>query len=971
MLLLVAALLVSSAVIIVTKPTKLGLDLQGGVELVYQVKARAGQPPPTSESIESAIDVMRERVDQLGVAEPELQQSGSDQINVALPDVSNLQEAIKQVGTVAQMAFYDWEPNVIGPDGRPDPSNPQVTGGGGAAGSEVVAHELFDALEIAEKRDPEPDLNTSRDGPLYFAVDRDKEEVFGLGEESRADAMANVPAARRGDAEVITVQPGTVLLRAEKRGSEVPSDRWFVLRDDVALEGREIRNPEQNFDRGATGSGGPIVTFEFTDAGRRTWQQVTREIAERGSASVGILPGQSAQDVNQHFAIALDNELVSVPFIDFRRNPDGIDGRTGSQIEGGFTIQTAQELANVLKTGALPVQLELISSSQISATLGQQALDRGLVAGAAGFIVVALFLLTVYRLLGVIAVIALAIYGVYFVALMKLIPVVLTLPGIAGLVLTLGVAADANIVIFERVKEEVRAGRSISASIATGYKKGLTAIIDANVVIVMVAFILFVLATAGVQGFALTLGLGVIVSLFTAVVATQAILGTMGTARWLTKPSALGAGRPKGDRLKIDYMGYSKWFFAASGVILVICALALGSKGLTFGIDFESGTRINATTSGQVDERAVREVLRGEGLGDAKIQRVTSDGAAENTSEFQISTESLRPTQISGIYDALEGGLELADTPSSTSIGPTFGRSVANSAIIAIIASLFVISAYLALRFEPKYAVPVLIGVAHDILITAGIYAFLGQEVSTATVAALLTILGYSLYDTIIVFDRIRENVPRMPRATFAQIVNRSMAEVIVRSLATTFSTALPVLMLLLFGGETLEAFAVALLIGTLSGTYSSIFIAGPVLTAWKEREPIYRRRTAAALLEGNGFIPAYAAVPGDVGHAEPKSRPPRARRVTAPEDPEGNVSREEFEEMVRDLHVDPPGSASAAVVDRAKPAKRTPKPAAPRDPSADAQPEDLVSPRDPEAAPKRKRPSTAAKRKGKHGRPR
>ena len=778
---------------------------------------------------------------------------------------------------------------------------------------------------------------------------------------------------------MIVVKPDTVIVRAQNSASSAKLNKWFVLKDDVALEGKELKNPEQNFDQGAGGSGAPIVTFEFSDKGRETWQRVTKQIAQRGNDSVGILPGQTAEQVNQHFAIVLDDELVSTPFIDFRRNPEGIDGRTGSQIEGGFTIQSAQELANVLKTGALPVQLELISSSQVSATLGRQALNQGLAAGIAGFVIVALFLLLFYRVLGLIAVAALAIYGVYFFALIKAIPVVLTLPGIAGLILTLGVAADANIVIFERVKEEIRGGRSISAGIATGYKKGLTAIIDANVVTIMVAFILFTLATAGVKGFALTLGLGVIVSLFTAVLATQAILGTMGKSGLLAKPSALGASKPKGDRLRLDYMGYSKWFFSASGLILLICALALGSKGINFGIDFESGTRINVQLKQNVDENAVRDVLSGEGLGDAKIQKVTGLKDAKGASAFQISTDNLRPAEVDEVRAALEGKYDLADTPSSTSIGPTFGQTVANSAIIAIIASLIVISAYIALRFEPKYAVPVLIAVMHDILITAGIYALAGQEVTTATVAALLTVLGFSLYDTIIVFDRIRENVPRMPRAAFSQIVNRSMSEVIVRSLATSFCSGLPVLALLLFGGETLQAFAFALLVGTISGTYSSVFIAGPVLTAWKEREPVYRRRRASIAAEHGGIVPAYASgsASEQVDLEKGARRLRRGQRLTTPDDPDGNVSREEFEELVRDLHVDVPPRGTA-VADRTKAKAKPAAPVAPaapkpRDESADALPEDVVMPprEDEGAAARRKRASAAAKRRGKHGRPR
>ncbi len=973
-LLLVVGLMLGSFVVISSQSTKLGLDLQGGVELVYEARPTPAAPVVTQDALDRAIDVMRDRVDQLGVAEPELQRSGDRQINVALPDVADQDEAIEQVGQVAELAFYDWEVNVLGPDGRPEPDDATVTGGPSAGSSGSIS--LFEAVERASKRPAKAEADNSNDKSVFYAVDREAEKVYGLAEDTREDARVNAPRDKRAAVDIVEVKPGTVIIRAEQPDdskSDRKTDRWYVLEDDVALRGKDIKNPEQNFDQGAGGSGAPIVTFDFTDKGRETWQKVTREIAQRGTEN--LFPGSDPRTAAQHFAIVLDNELVSVPFIDFQQNPDGIDGRNGSQIEGGFTPKSAQELANILKTGALPLKLELISSSQVSATLGQQALDEGLIAGIAGFVIVALFLLVFYRVLGVIAVVALGVYGLYFYALIKLVPVVLTLPGIAGLILTLGVAADANIVIFERVKEEIRAGRSIMAGIAAGYKKGLTAIIDANVVTIMVAFILFVLATAGVKGFALTLGLGVIVSLFTAVLATQAILGTLGKTRMLAHPSALGAGKPKGDRLRLDYMGYSKWFFSASGVILLVCALALGAKGINFGIDFESGTRIKVALSERVDEDRVREVLATQGQADAEIQRVTEKGPGQ--SKFQISTENLRPDKVTQVTGALDREFDFASDPNTQSIGPTFGQTVANSAVIAIIASLLVISAYIALRFEPKYAVPVLIAVMHDILITAGVYALVGQEVTTATVAALLTVLGFSLYDTIIVFDRIRENVPRMPRAAFSQIVNRSMSEVIIRSLATSFCSVLPVMALMLFGGETLRDFAFALLIGTISGTYSSVFIAGPVLTVWKEREPVYRRRHARIAAENGGVVPAYATASA-AAEAEPVQSARRRQRLTAPDSPDPQVSREEFDEMVRDLHADPAPRRTAVAEPEAKPAPPA-APARPRrpepDPGADATPEDVVMPDRPAPRPKTGSGSgskaSAKRRAKKHGRSR
>jgi len=981
-LLLVAGLLAASVFLVTDKETKLGLDLRGGVELVYEATptnlgddaattATPNGTTPDDESIERAIEVMRDRVDQLGVAEPEIQRSGENLINVGLPDVDNAEEAQQQVGQVAQLYFYDWEPNVIGPDGKPAGTDPDVTGGQ-AAGSPQSAINKYDAVQRALKREPVRDDNNTHTG-LFYAIHDETKAVVAGPEETREELQEDLEALRedneRGaelrkqaevsleqleDPKVVEVPEGTVIVRAEQPESadriEEKGDEWYVLADNVALRGTDIKNPEQNFNQGPGGNGAPNVTFDFTDKGRRIWKQTTQAIAQRGQAQQ--LPGVPPDAAAQHFAIVLDDEIISAPYINFLENPQGIDASNGSQIEGGFTLQSAQELANLLKTGALPVKLELISQSQVSATLGEQALDEGLVAGAAGFIIVALFLLIFYRILGVIAVTALLVYSAFFFALIKLIPITLTLPGIAGTILTIGVAADANIVIFERVKEEIRAGRSVMAGLAAGYKKGLGAIIDANVVTILVAFILFVLATAGVKGFAFTLGVGTIVSLFTAVVFTQAIVGTLGRSRLLATPSGLGAGK-KRRPITFDFIGWSKWFFVMSGVILLVCAMALGGKGIDLGIDFESGTRIRASLERPATENQIRDVLAGIGQGDAEIQEVTDEALGRNG--IQVSAEKLAPEDVSKVTDALNEEFGVRGPPNTQSIGPTFGETVAKNAIIAIIVSLLVISVYLSLRFGWRYSAPVLIALFHDLLITAGVYAFADREVTTATVAALLTILGFSLYDTIIVFDRIRENVPRMPRAAFSQIVNRSMSEVVVRSLATTFTATLPVLMLMLFGGETLQDFAFALLVGTVSGTYSSLFIASQVLTHWKEREPVYRRRRVMIAAENNGVVPAYPTTAGGAAlDVEPEGPARPSKRLTAPDDPDRQVSREEFDAMVRDLHVDP-----------------TPAPAAVREPerAPDASPEDVFMKGDGDGNGKRSKERKPRNRR--HGRPR
>ncbi len=986
-LLIVAGLIAGSLAMIVTKKTRLGLDLKGGVELVYKGKATA-QSKVDSASLERAIDIMRKRVDQLGVAQPEIQRSGENEIDVALPDVSNATRAEQEVGKTAQLYFYDWEPNVIGAEGKPAPTEATATGGANAGASQFGLLEYQAVLRAAKRQPILRKTDTTWDwrarctpqqsnGCIYgswYLLDSAHEKVLRGPEETEKNLYSETKIPPGTKTKAVRVPPGTVLVRAravESAAGKVTQknpNSFFVLNDNPVLTGADIKNPQQGFDEGGGGTGAPNVTFGFTNHGKSVFQGVTKKIAERGQEAQ--LPGVGKEAAQQHFAVVLDGQLITAPSIDYTKYPEGIDATTGSQISGGFTITSAQELAGELQSGALPIKLELISNSQVSATLGKTALNQGLVALLVGFGLVCLFLLLFYRVLGAIAVAGLVIYGIYFFALIKLIPITLTLPGIAGLILTIGVAADANIVIFERVKEEIRGGRSVISGIATGYKRGFAAIVDANVVTFMTAFILFALATAEVKGFAFTLGIGTLVSLFTAVLATQAALGAMGRSKLVTHPSALGAER-RGRGWTFDFMGASKWFFSLSGTILAVGALAIGGSGLNFGIDFKSGTRIQTALAKHVNEGEVASAMTAAGYGNAHVQKFVNKSIGGTG--FQISTKTLRPDTVKKVHAALDAKFANGTTPgtknfSSTSIGPTFGKTIAKSAIIAIIASLLVISAYIALRFEWKYAVPVLIALMHDLLITAGVYSLTGREVTTATVAALLTILGYSLYDTIIVFDRVRENVPRMPRAAFSQIVNRSMSEVLTRSLATSFCTLLPVSALLLFGGETLKDFAFALMIGIASGAYSSIFIASPVLTHWKEREGAYRSRRTRIVRE-LGAVPPYATTAGgapeDVEPVESRKKTRRGR-ITAPEEPGAPISRDEFQELVADLDVDGGnGSARGGARTGVASPKAKAKPEQ-RDPAADLAPEDLVLKEEPKQRQKNRRP-----RNKRHGRAR
>jgi SecD/SecF fusion protein len=983
---IVAFLLVLALLVIVpgsplSKDTKLGLDLKGGVELVYKGEPTPQVPKVTPQAIDDAIETMRKRVDSLGVSEPEIQRAGRDQISVGLPDVKNAARAQEQVGNVARLQFYDWEPNVL-------------TDRDTYAG----IHALFQAAEAASTQKgkaeatdvpPGSDLtpaqadranNTSKDRYYLFGPDElpigpngkpmrtgnyepsgtckdlladyrptsGKAPKFAKGTECQTELDALGSGGPPAGSKIVKVPEGVVIVEQEPAPNQPPQiHRFTVLEDDSELSGDDIKNPKAASN---PTTNAPVVTMEFTDKGREAFARVTKRIAQRGFDAATLQPGATdKQQFFQHFAITLDNQIVSLATIDFVQNPEGIDGRTGAEIENIGDFNDANDLAESLRIGALPIELKLISQTQVSATLGKQALHQGLVAGAVGLVLTILFLLLFYRVLGLVATAALLIYAAFLFALVKLIPITMTLPGIAGLVLTLAVAADANIVMFERIKEEVRSGRSIPASISSGYSKALRTIIDANVVTVGVAFILFTLATAGVKGFAFTLGIGTLVSLFTAVLATSAILGALARTRLLRSPLALGAGRERISWQRFDFMGNSRWFFSLSGVILATGAIAIAALGINFGIDFESGTRITTPLRQAASVDQVRDSLRPLGYADAKIQNVKDPDLGNNV--VQISVAQLDPAQVDKVQQALDDdfGVNVGDF-SSSSIGPTFGAQIARTALIAVIASLLLISIYIGFRFEWKFAVPILIALAHDLLITSGVYALTEREVTTPTVAALLTIMGYSLYDTIIVFDRIRENVPRMPRATFSQIANRSMSEVLTRSLATSFTVLMPVGALMLFGGDTLKDFAFALLVGVASGTYSSIFIATPVLVEWKERELPYMRRRRMVMEQHGGHVPAFAtgAIADEPAAAEAGVA---AGAATTP-----GGSRSSRARRARRT-AGTTGKAGAAAPPRApRPAK--PRPAPPAPPPAAAEPP--PAPAEPPPAPAEPRPTPA-----------
>ena len=867
------------------KKVTLGLDLQGGLEVVLKAIPPKNQQV-TTDGMNTAISTMRNRVDALGVSEPEIRKQGNNQIVIELAGVHDPAKAAKIIGTTAQLQFYDFEVDAAGPSSD---------GQGHVVADPSLYHLLQQVQSEAKNGTPSAYyLFNKKHQPKSSADSRahllDTPKL--KGKLPKGWTVLAVPEHMTA----VSCAPSTGCIGApQNQTSNVYYlFKYYPERGSSSIPeatGKDLSNGAISAQVGTQPSeGAAFVQLGFKHEGNRKFLEITQREAARGQAAADAAGQGGASDqatvgqFAQHFAIVLDGKLQSTPFIDYKQNPNGIDPSiNGAEISNINTIGEAKDLALVLKSGALPYKFQQLEQTNVSATLGKDSLAEAKKAALIGLLVVAIFLLILYRFLGVVAVIGLGIYAAFLYAAILLFGVTLTLPGFAGVILTIGVAADANVVIFERIKEEVRSGKSVRAAISAGYSKGFRTIIDANVVTVITALVLFAVATAGVKGFALMLMIGTVISLVTAVAATRAMLGLLAGFRWFDNPRFMGAhGQQTAKWLQIDFMRRRYLWFAISGVIVAIGVGSLVTKGLNLGIDFKGGTQVTFKTPKPVSLSSVRTET-------AKIatepvaQGRGKVAGAESYKSFQLRMRTLRPPQISQLTADLKARYGQNIAIGSQTVSSSFGRQLARAAITAILFSMLLIVLYIAIRFDYKFAVPVIIALLHDIVITVGVYSLTGREVTNSTVAAVLTVLGYSIYDTIIIFDRIRENVPLMRRAPFSTIANVSLWETIRRSLATTFITLLPIVSLLIFGGATLKDFAFALIVGIVSGAYSSIFIAAPLLTIWKEREPEYARRIEAApMTEAEGEAALEAAEEAAAAEPAPDSPVATVERVTS-----------------------------------------------------------------------------------------
>ncbi|MBU4557010.1 MAG: protein translocase subunit SecD, partial [Actinobacteria bacterium] len=552
-------------------------------------------------------------------------------------------------------------------------------------------------------------------------------------------------------------------------------------------------------------------------------------------------------NVGKQIAIVLDGVVKSAPVV----NEPILGGQTA--ISGTFTPDEAKALATVLQTGALPVKLVPQDTRTVGPTLGQESLQQGLIAVLGGLIIVAIYLIAFYRGLGVVSVTAMIVFGSILLGILAVLSqfglFALTLPGIAGVVLTIGVAADSSILINERFQEEIRLGKTFRSAAQSGTRHAIGTSIDADLVTFVSAVVLFVVAIGPVKGFALTLMLGIACDILMMMLYKRPMIMLLAEsaipkapALWGVPKESIAIGSPapkKGGvtRFNIDFMGNRRIMFAISTILLVISIGSLAIRGLQFGVEFQGGTVITVADAKGVGETEISEAFISAGAGNPAVQSSVNDGVAGYIVRTDVTDPAVADAEVEKV--ALETGLQ-AEEFQVTTIGPGWGRNVTNSALVAFGLSLLAIILYVSLRFEYKMSITALASVFHDLLITLGIYSLSGLEITPNTVAALLTVVGYSLYDTIVVFHRINENSQGLAKQSFMAMANDSINEVLIRSLNTTVTGLLPVVVMLIFGGPTLRDFSLALTIGLLVGAYSSIGVSAPLYAIWKEREPRY-----------------------------------------------------------------------------------------------------------------------------------
>ena len=792
-------------------------------------------------AISNSFNVLRNRIDRFGVTQPNIQKLGnSGRILVELPGVKEPERVRKLLQGTASLEFWATYTNeeiegylaeansVLAQILSAEEETPAVEETAEAAEGDLLAEELKQA-----ENDAAAEAELIKQNPL-----------FALLQPSGARGHACIGYAHYADTAQINkylamsqikqlFPPEFKPMWTVKASAMDPNENIFELvaikassRDGKApLDGGAVTDARVQY--GNTGAS-PEVSMTMNAEGANVWARMTKD------------------NIGRQIAIVLDGMVYSYPNVQSE-----ISGGS-SQITGQFTLEEAEDLANVLKSGKLPAPATIIQEQVVGPSLGAESINAGLISFVIAFILVLLYMLFFYRGAGLVADIALLCNVVLLFGTLVSFGAVLTLPGIAGLVLTLGMAVDANVIIYERIKEELRAGKGLSKAIADGYSNAYSAIIDGQITTLLTGIVLFVFGSGPVQGFATTLIIGIITSVLTSIFITSIMFDDrVEKGKGMTFDSK--ATRNFLQNTHVDFIGKKKIAYIVSGALIVISLVSIFTKGFTYGVDFTGGRTYVVRFDQPVTAEEVRAAALAEFDGAVEVKQFGGESQMKITTQYLVENESTEAdAEVENkLYNSLKGFFaddltfeeftSTLDNPngiiSSDKVGPTIANDITRDAFIAVILALIVIFGYIAVRFSGwTWGLGGVTGLAHTALIVIGFFSLFSGilpfslDIDQTFIAAILTIIGYAINDTVVIFDRIREYKELHPKADFRKNVNEALNSTLSRTMNTSLTTLVTMLAIAIFGGEVIRGLAVALILGIVIGTYASIFIATPIM---------------------------------------------------------------------------------------------------------------------------------------------
>ncbi len=792
-------------------------------------------------AISNSFNVLRNRIDRFGVTSPNIQKLGnSGRILVELPGVKEPERVRKLLQGTASLEFW------------PTYTNEEIErylAEANALLAEIQAAEEV-AAPVAEETVAEEDallaeeLKQAEGDAASEAEMLKQNPLFALLQPSGARGHACIGYAHYADTAQINkyfampqikqlFPPEFKAMWTVKASAMDPNENIFELvaikapsRDGKApLDGGAVTDARVQY---GNSGGSPEVSMTMNAEGANVWARLTKD------------------NIGRQIAIVLDGMVYSYPNVQSE-----ISGGS-SQITGDFTLEEAEDLANVLKSGKLPAPATIIQEQVVGPSLGAESINAGLISFVIAFILVLLYMLFFYRGAGLVADIALLCNVVLLFGTLVSFGAVLTLPGIAGLVLTLGMAVDANVIIYERVKEELRAGKGLGKAIADGYSNAYSAIVDGQITTLLTGIVLFIFGSGPVQGFATTLIIGIVTSVLTSIFITRIIFDDrVSKGKNISFDSKLT--RNFLQNTKVDFIGKKKIAYIVSGALILISLVSIFTKGFTYGVDFTGGRTYVVRFDQSVTAEDVRAAAIAEFDGAVEVKQFGGESQMKITTQYLVEDESTdADAEVENkLYNALKGFFaddltfeeftSTLDNPngiiSSDKVGPTIANDITRDAIIAVIIALFVIFAYIAVRFRGwTWGLGGVTGLAHTALIVIGFFSLFSGilpfslDIDQTFIAAILTIIGYAINDTVVIFDRIREYKELHPKADFRQNVNEALNSTLSRTMNTSLTTLVTMLAIAIFGGEVIRGLAVALILGIVIGTYASIFIATPIM---------------------------------------------------------------------------------------------------------------------------------------------